>query len=128
MPATRKNTASKPASKSTSKSTSKATSKAARMPRVAKAAARKKSSAKKPLAKRSNAAATPATKAAKAGTAKPAKASGANGGLIAVGAPAPAFSRSDASGRAVTLASLRGKPAVLFFYPQDDTPGCTVES
>ncbi len=52
----------------------------------------------------------------------------ASSGLIAVGAPAPDFRASDAAGKTVTLASLKGKPFVLYFYPQDDTPGCTVEA
>jgi peroxiredoxin Q/BCP len=49
-------------------------------------------------------------------------------GLIEVGSPAPAFSAVDAAGKSVTLASLKGKPFVLYFYPADDTPGCTVEA
>ncbi|MFM7261547.1 MAG: peroxiredoxin [bacterium] len=49
-------------------------------------------------------------------------------GLIAVGAAAPEFRAVDAAGKTVTLASLKGKPFVLYFYPQDDTPGCTVEA
>jgi peroxiredoxin Q/BCP len=49
-------------------------------------------------------------------------------GLIAIGGAAPDFRASDAAGKTVTLASLKGKPFVLYFYPQDDTPGCTVEA
>jgi peroxiredoxin Q/BCP len=49
-------------------------------------------------------------------------------GLIEVGSLAPAFSAIDAAGKTVTLASLKGKPFVLYFYPADDTPGCTVEA
>jgi peroxiredoxin Q/BCP len=41
---------------------------------------------------------------------------------IVEGKAAPAFSLPDASGRTVTLASLRGRDAVVFFYPEDDTP------
>ena len=44
---------------------------------------------------------------------------------LAVGSPAPEFSAADDSGKAVTLAKLRGKFVVLVFYPGDDTPGCT---
>ena len=47
---------------------------------------------------------------------------------LAVGALAPSFSLSDQSGRTITSASLRGERYVLYFYPQDDTPGCTVEA
>ena len=44
------------------------------------------------------------------------------------GAPAPDFTLTSDSGDAVTLSSLRGKPIVLFFYPKDDTPGCTAQA
>ena len=42
-----------------------------------------------------------------------------------IGSPAPAFSRESDTGERVSLESLRGRPAVLYFYPKDDTPGCT---
>ena len=42
-----------------------------------------------------------------------------------VGSPAPSFDRESDSGEHVTLDSLRGRPVVLYFYPKDDTPGCT---
>ena len=45
-----------------------------------------------------------------------------------VGAKAPEFSLQSDSGETVTLAGLKGKPVVLYFYPKDDTPGCTVEA
>jgi len=41
---------------------------------------------------------------------------------------APDFSLQDESGQKVTLKSLRGKKVVLYFYPKDDTPGCTREA
>jgi len=44
------------------------------------------------------------------------------------GSQAPGFSLSDQSGREVTLESLRGKWVVLYFYPKNDTPGCTEEA
>ncbi|HEY3358822.1 MAG TPA: peroxiredoxin [Polyangia bacterium] len=47
---------------------------------------------------------------------------------IEVGKPAPAFSLPDQSGTVVSLAGLRGKHVVLYFYPKDDTPGCTKEA
>ena len=44
------------------------------------------------------------------------------------GDPAPDFSLPSDQGGEVSLASLRGKPVVLYFYPKDDTPGCTTEA
>lgn len=45
-----------------------------------------------------------------------------------VGAGAPDFSLTDQAGTAVRLAELRGKWVVVYFYPKDDTPGCTREA
>lgn len=47
---------------------------------------------------------------------------------LAVGDRAPDFSLSDESGKAVSLKNLKGTPVVLYFYPKDDTPGCTKEA
>jgi peroxiredoxin Q/BCP len=47
---------------------------------------------------------------------------------LIVGANAPAFSASDQSGETVSLADFKGKTVILYFYPKDDTPGCTVEA
>src|SRR5688500_10872374 len=44
------------------------------------------------------------------------------------GAEAPEFTLESDSGDTVSLAQLRGKPVVLYFYPRDDTPGCTTEA
>jgi peroxiredoxin Q/BCP len=44
------------------------------------------------------------------------------------GKPAPAFELQDGEGKSVSLASLAGKDVVLYFYPRDDTPGCTKEA
>lgn len=44
------------------------------------------------------------------------------------GQPAPDFSLPDQSGAMVSLAALRGRPFVLFFYPRASTPGCTIEA
>lgn len=49
-------------------------------------------------------------------------------GLLAVGADAPEFSARDETGSSFALSSLRGKAAVVFFYPKDGTPGCTKEA
>jgi thioredoxin-dependent peroxiredoxin len=45
-----------------------------------------------------------------------------------VGDPVPDFALQDTNGNAVSPASLAGKPFVLFFYPRDNTPGCTTEA
>ncbi len=44
------------------------------------------------------------------------------------GDPAPDFSLPDAEGRLVRLADLKGQRVVLYFYPRDNTPGCTQEA
>ncbi|HMO65299.1 MAG TPA: thioredoxin-dependent thiol peroxidase [Verrucomicrobiota bacterium] len=44
------------------------------------------------------------------------------------GDPAPPFSATAADGSTVSLAGLRGRKVVLYFYPKDDTPGCTKEA
>ena len=43
-------------------------------------------------------------------------------------APAPDFTAETDAGERLTLSSLRGRPVVLYFYPKDDTSGCTVEA
>ena len=48
--------------------------------------------------------------------------------MIEIGARAPAFEVTDQHGDEVTLESLAGAPAVVYFYPKDNTPGCTVEA
>jgi peroxiredoxin Q/BCP len=47
---------------------------------------------------------------------------------LTVGAKAPAFSAPDQSGKIVSLSDFKGKTVVLYFYPKDDTPGCTAEA
>jgi len=47
---------------------------------------------------------------------------------IQAGKAAPAFTLTDASGKKVSLADFAGKNVVLYFYPKDDTPGCTKEA
>ena len=44
------------------------------------------------------------------------------------GKAAPDFSLTSDAGETVSLSSLRGKPVVLYFYPKDDTPGCTTQA
>jgi thioredoxin-dependent peroxiredoxin len=48
--------------------------------------------------------------------------------MIKTGEPAPPFALSDAAGKRVALEDLAGRDAVLYFYPKDDTPGCTKEA
>lgn len=93
-----------------------------------------KKPAKKPIRKSVKKATT--TKAttkkatARKSTNKPATQSAAmpSAGLIAVGAKAPDFTLPDASGKLVTLSAFKSKPVVIYFYPKDDTSGCTQEA
>jgi peroxiredoxin Q/BCP len=48
--------------------------------------------------------------------------------VIEEGKLAPDFELSSDSGESVKLSDLRGKPVVLYFYPKDDTPGCTTQA
>jgi thioredoxin-dependent peroxiredoxin len=48
--------------------------------------------------------------------------------MSAIGEMAPDFDAPTSLGTSLKLSSLRGHPVVLYFYPQADTPGCTVES
>lgn len=50
------------------------------------------------------------------------------GKALEIGDAAPDLSLPDQHGRTVTLKSFKGKQVVLYFYPKDDTPGCTKES
>tara|TARA_B100001939_G_scaffold264743_1_gene231977 strand:+ start:237 stop:692 length:456 start_codon:yes stop_codon:yes gene_type:complete len=47
---------------------------------------------------------------------------------LASGDQAPEFSLKDQNGVERSLSGIKGKPLVLFFYPKDDTPGCTMEA
>jgi peroxiredoxin Q/BCP len=48
--------------------------------------------------------------------------------VISEGEAAPDFTLRSDDGDDVTLSSLRGRPVVLYFYPKDDTPGCTTQA
>lgn len=48
--------------------------------------------------------------------------------IVSIGDKAPDFSASDETGRNWSLKSLKGKTVVLYFYPKDNTSGCTVEA
>jgi peroxiredoxin Q/BCP len=47
---------------------------------------------------------------------------------LQIGSPAPAFAANNQNGELKTLANYSGKKLVLYFYPKDDTPGCTAEA
>jgi thioredoxin-dependent peroxiredoxin len=47
---------------------------------------------------------------------------------LAAGDKAPAFKLPDQDGKSVSLADFKGNPVVVYFYPRDDTPGCTKEA
>ena len=48
--------------------------------------------------------------------------------VLAAGTIAPNFSTVDDQGQAVSLSDFQGKTVVLYFYPKDDTPGCTKQA
>ena len=48
--------------------------------------------------------------------------------MIEEGKPAPEFELEGDAGETVRLKDLRGRPVVLYFYPKDDTPGCTTQA
>jgi len=47
---------------------------------------------------------------------------------LKTGDKAPGFTAKDQNGKEVSLADLKGKTTILYFYPKDDTPGCTAEA
>jgi thioredoxin-dependent peroxiredoxin len=49
-------------------------------------------------------------------------------GLIKVGDPAPDFKAKDQYGKEISLSQFKGKKIILYFYPKDNTPGCTAEA
>jgi peroxiredoxin Q/BCP len=48
--------------------------------------------------------------------------------VIVEGMPAPDFGLTTDDGRRIRLSDFRGQPVVLYFYPKDDTPGCTTQA
>ena len=48
--------------------------------------------------------------------------------MVEEGKPAPDFTLTSDAGEEVTLSSFRGSPVILYFYPKDDTPGCTAQA
>lgn len=103
-----------------------------------KAAAKTKSPAKstvtaQPRTKKAKAARAPAPKAVKTTSktgkkAAPSSGSGGSTGGVQTGQKAPGFELLDQSGKLVRSSDLAGAPYVLYFYPKDNTPGCTQEA
>jgi peroxiredoxin Q/BCP len=52
----------------------------------------------------------------------------ATNGEVTVGKPPPDFTAKDHLGKDLTLSALKGKPVVVYFYPKDETSGCTAEA
>ena len=48
--------------------------------------------------------------------------------MVEVGQHTPDFTLSDQTGEEITLSRFQGQPVVLYFYPKDDTPGCTTQA
>jgi thioredoxin-dependent peroxiredoxin len=48
--------------------------------------------------------------------------------MVSTGQTAPDFTLTSDDGEHISLKALRGKPVVLYFYPKDDTPGCTAQA
>jgi thioredoxin-dependent peroxiredoxin len=48
--------------------------------------------------------------------------------MVEEGTPAPDFALTSDSGEAVRLSAFRGRPVVVYFYPKDNTPGCTAQA
>ncbi len=96
----------------------------AKVPAPTKAPARK-TSEKAPTSTTAKRKAAPKTATAK----KAARAQvGASSSALAEGAKAPPFSLPGDDGKIHSLAAHKGTPIVLYFYPRDDTPGCTIEA
>ncbi|MDB5213154.1 MAG: Thiol peroxidase, Bcp-type [Myxococcaceae bacterium] len=66
--------------------------------------------------------------ASAASTASTASAASTANGEVTVGKPPPDFTAKDQDGKDLTLSTLKGKPVVVYFYPKDETPGCTTEA
>jgi peroxiredoxin Q/BCP len=70
----------------------------------------------------------PPPSAATASPISTAAATPAAGSLLAVGSDIPDLTAPAQDGKLVRLRELKGKPVVIYFYPKDDTPGCTIEA
>lgn len=95
-------------------------------PTIPKKAVVKKAAAKKVAIKK--VAPAKAIKSAPAKTATKETKFVAHSTSLKVGDKAPAFSAKDQNGKTIALKDLKGKNIVLYFYPKDNTPGCTMEA
>jgi peroxiredoxin Q/BCP len=107
-----------PAAKAVAKAAPKAAPKGAPSPKVAA------KSAKAAKASSAKSAAAPKAKSPKV---NPAKGAGGSNGLRP-GDAVPALELADHEGKSFSLGDLRGQPYVIYFYPKNDTPGCTREA
>ena len=73
-------------------------------------------------------AAAPASQPAPSAAPAVASQSAADSSLLAVGADVPDVSAVAQDGKTVKLRALKGKPVIVYFYPKDDTTGCTIEA
>lgn len=84
--------------------------------------------AKKAAALKTKPAPKQAAKVKQAAKGKQAEANDGGGGALVAGNRAPSFRLNDQNGKELSSASLAGSPYVLYFYPKDDTTGCTKEA
>lgn len=99
--------------------------------KTASATKHKKAPSSQPAAASAKAAAkkkTPAKKAATKKTDSTEEKFVAHSTSLKAGDVAPAFSANDQNGKRISLADLKGKKVVLYFYPKDNTPTCTLEA
>ncbi len=92
--------------------------------KITKKVIKKKATAKKTAVKKKASAKTTTKKVAKAPKKTVSKATAAK---VAVGKPVPDFCLAGTGGQAMSVSGSKGKKVVLYFYPKDDTPGCTLE-
>jgi peroxiredoxin Q/BCP len=129
-PMAARKTAKKPARKPARKAAAKTIKKAVKKT-VAKAAKKvaKKVAVKKPMkAAAKKIIKKPAKVVAKKPVAKAKPAAAPKSVNLSAGTAAPDFTLPTDGGGSLTLSELRGRPVILYFYPRDDTPGCTVEA
>jgi peroxiredoxin Q/BCP len=70
----------------------------------------------------------PTASGATTATASAATTTSSTAAEVTVGKPPPDFTATAHDGTQVTLSKLKGQPVVVYFYPKDETPGCTVEA